>query len=560
MRGRWLPAVPFGRRGLVLTLALAVSLVLSAAPEPLASGPRPAVSTWLRPSDAWSPPAPWVDHRFTTLPYETVDGVPGTWTLTDQALSLELTLERELVDRFGLDALRTALEVWNDTDGSRFGVDVRYLTDDGADARRRDGVNRVFLDRTSCEDRYLARAHLFPAAVEIRDGRSVAWVEEVDIGLCERLQPDRLASVLRHEIAHVAGLGHLCDAGSDCWEPEMSPDNRCRVMSPASYGCQEPTAGDRDGLVYMHPVVPRVGGRGALATAGAVARVSHPVPQRAAEVVLLAADDDRDLQSAAAVLAARRDAPLVLVDEDCTTGEDGEAINRTASVAARALLVGAVSRACEDSLSVGWELETERLPDIGAVAEATIGDEPPLRVVVVPRHDPADARVPVSTLAVPVAARLDAVLVPVDVEGDGLDRGAEALLERAPDATVAIIVGGPRFVGSDVEAELVARGLRIRRIPANERTRLAIAVSRMRDVFGRDPIGAVLVPAEPHGTLAPAAALAARERSAILPVSEARHRQVLDPLRDRIDHALLVGDVTEVSVDLHLALSRLVDG
>lgn len=338
----------------------------------------------------------------------------------------------------------------------------------------------------------------------------------------------------------------------------MSPDNRCRVMSPASYGCQEPTAGDRDGFVYMHPTVPRIGGRGALATAGAVARTTHPVPQGASELVLVAADDDRDLQSAAAVLAARRSAPLILVDEDCTTGEDGHAINRTASVAATALLVGQVSRACEDSLSIGWELTTERLPDLVAVAAATIGDDPPSRIVVVPRREDADRHVPVSTLAVPVAHRLDSILVPV--EGDGLDRLARALLELAPDATVAVIVGGPRFVSNAVEEALVERGLRIRRLPSNERTRLAIAVSRMRDVFGSDPIGAVLVPAEPHGPLAPAAALAAEERSAILPISEARHRQILDPLRDRIDHAFLVGDVTEVSVDLHLAVSRLVDG
>lgn len=557
MRSHRLATLPYGRRGLLSALVMALVLVATAAPEPLASGPRPGVSTYLGPSDASTPPGPWVDHRFTTLPFETHAGVPGTWVVTRDALPLQLTIEQELVDRFGLEALRASLEVWNDTDGSSFDVSVGHLTDERADARRRDGVNRVFLDRTSCEDRYLARAHLYPANVELRGDRSVAWVEEVDIGICERLRPDRLASVLRHEVAHVAGLGHLCDAGADCWRPEMSQDNRCRVMSPASYGCQEPDAGDRDGLVYLHPVVPRVGAAGALATAEAVARYTDPLVQRADRLVLAPADADADLQSAAAALAGAERLPLLLVDEDCTTGADGRAINRTASVAAHVLLVGDVSRGCEDSLTIGWELTAERLPDLPAVAEALAPEASARRVVVVPRYEPDDAWLPVSALAAPIASRLAAPIVPVG--RDGLDSVAEDVLATAPEATVAIVVGGPRFVATAVERELEARGLRVRRLPANERSQLAIDVSEMRDVFGRDPIGAALVPASPVGSIAPAAALAAREHRALLPVSEARHRLVLDTLGQRIDDALLVGGREEISVDLHLAVSRLVD-
>lgn len=549
--------LPGGTRGVALTLLLAVSLVLGAAPEPLASGPRPPVSTYVGPSDAWGPPAPWVDHRFTTLPFTSLDGTPGTWVLTDRTLPLELTLEREIVDRFGLDRVRGSLEAWNDTDGSRFQVEVTHLADTRTDTRRRDGVNRVFLDRTTCGERYLARAHLYPAAVEVLDGRSVAWVEEVDVGICERLEPDRLATVLRHEIAHVAGLGHLCDADSDCWLPEMSEDNRCRVMSPAAYGCAEPAAGDLDGLVYMHPTVPRVYGRGAVATSAAAARVTDPRVQRAATVVLVPVTAEADLQMATAAYAGAVEAPLVLVDEDCTAGEDGRALNRLAAVAAHVVLAGDVPRGCEDQLRLGWELTTERLPDIESLTEALAGLGDGEQVVIVPRSDVADDDLPISALAAPVAARLRAPMV--TVTSGGLDRAADALLDRIPEAKVAIVLGGAALVAGAVERDLEARGLKIRRIRASDRTRLAVAISRMRDVFGPDPIDAVLVPMRPSSTPAPAAALAARTHAAVLPVSSARHRQVLDPLARRVDRALLVAEPTEVSVGLQLTLSRIVD-
>lgn len=543
---------------MLLTVALAVGLTLAAAPSPLVSGPRPAVSTHVGVGDRTTPPPPHVDVRFATLPFTSATGVPGIWKVTDRALPLRFSLEREVADRYGADAVRAGLTSWNATQGSDFSLLVDELIDEGVDRRRRDGVNRIFLDRRSCGERFLARAHLYPASSEVRGDHAVSWVEEVDIGICERLEPDRISWVLRHEVGHIIGLGHLCDYGSDCWSPEMSPDNHCRVMSPASYLCQELTAADRDGLVYLHPTVPRVAGSDTTGTAAAASYLEFPAVQQAPTVVATAVEAGPDLQAAASVLAATLGAPHLVVDEECTEGPDGLELNRVAAADATVLLVGDVSVRCEQNLNGGWMLDVDRLQDLRAVNERLVETAgPPTTVLVVPRHDEDDRRMPVSVLAAPVATELGAPIVVTD--HTELSDDARDELERYPDARVAVALGSVITLRSAVTDALGEHGLRVRRIDATDRFGLAAKVARMRDVFGFEPIRAIIGSDADPADHAAVATLASQRGAAVVPVGDGPSTQALDLLEERVGDALVVGDRRAVSLRAQLDASRRLD-
>lgn len=541
-----------------LTIALAVGLTLAAAPSPLVSGPRPAISTRVPVGDRTTPPPAHVDVRFATLPFTSVDGVPGVWKLTQRALPLEFTVEREVAERYDPKGVREALAVWNETDGSDFEATLTAVTEEGVDRRQRDGVNRIFLDRRSCGERFLARAHLWPAEKEVRGDSSVAWIEEVDIGICERLDRDRLPWVLRHEIGHVIGLGHLCDYGSECWLPEMSPDNHCRVMSPASYVCQELTAADRDGLVYMHPAVGRVAGPGPVGTAAAASYHEFPAVQQAEIVLATAVTADPDLQAAASVLAAVLDAPHLVVDEQCTEGPEGQELNRVATQDARVLLVGDVTDRCLQNLNGGWLVAVERLPDLDAVTtRLTDAIGPPATVVLVPRHDENDRRIPASVLAAPVAAALGAPLLVTDHRE--LSPETSRALDRLGDVRVAVVFGSVVNVRSAVTDALHRRGVRVRRIDATDRFTLAAKVSRMRDVFGFEPIRVVLAAQLDLDDAAAVSTMAARHRAAVIPLGGNRSQQALDLIEERAGEAIVVGDHFAVPYRLQSDASRRID-
>lgn len=549
-----------GRRAAatLLTAALTVALTLATSPSPLVSGPRPAVSTHDPVGDRTTPPRPHVDVRFVTHPYRSASGVPGVWKVTERALPLQFTVQRDVVDRYGLEAVREGLGSWNATRGSDFALDVIAVSDEEMDHRRRDGVNRVFLDRRTCGDRFLARAHLFTADSEVRGDSAVSWVEEVDIGICERLAPERLPWVLRHEVGHIVGLGHLCDYGSECWLPDMSPDNQCRVMSPASYLCQELTAADRDGLVYMHPKVPRVAGTDTTGTAAAASYLEFPAVQRAPQVVATALESPPDLQAAAAVLAAAMGAPHLVVDDECTDGPDGRELNRVAAEDATVLLVGDVTNRCAQNLEGGWLLQVERLPDIARVNERLVGViGQPDTVVIVPRHAETDTGVPASVLAAPVAATLGAPLIvtdPAELSQDATDE-----LDRYPDATVAIVLGSRITLRSTVTDALLERGVRVRRIAATNRLTLATKIAEMRDVFGFAPIRAVITAERGSNDHAAVATLAAQRRAAVIPVRDRTSTRAFDLLESRVGDALVVGDRRTVPTSAQIDASRRLD-
>jgi hypothetical protein len=218
-----------GAVALVVTLALGHLAVLT--PTPLAGEPRPQLES-LPVEERWVPPLPVTNEDFATFPVTGPRGELGLWTLISDRVPVRFQAEQEVVDRFGLDELEEAVEVFNDVPGTRFGATVAGVVDDRVQERRRDGVNRIFLDRATCGDRYLARAHLWSQPIQVQDGRAVRYVNEVDIGLCDRLSEDRLPDVVRHELAHIAGLDHLCDPDEDCHRPGMGDDNACRIMAP----------------------------------------------------------------------------------------------------------------------------------------------------------------------------------------------------------------------------------------------------------------------------------------------------------------------------------------
>lgn len=550
-------------RWTVLALGLTLALVLGAAPAPVVSGPRPSLGFPLVPTpDRFSPPAPHIDDRFATLPFVDVGGRPGTWVLSDTVLPLRFVVEREAAERYGLDRIQAALGSWNGIAGSRFGVEIVDVVDGTAGHKVQDNVNRVFIDRRDCEERYLARAHLYPGRVETYGVRSVAWVDEVDIGLCERLTPERLPAVLRHEVAHVAGLGHLCDATSDCWVPQMGEDNRCRVMSPAAYPCQEPTTGDAAGLIYLHPRLPRIAGDDRLGTAAAVSYLSFPDPRGEERVILTDVDAPPDVQAAAATLAGLRSVPHLLVDEDCVSGPEAVELNRVVAMDATATLVGEVSGGCEDALALGWRLTTERLRDLDEVTEAVIAEVgEPRRLILTQAPDAGNATVPDAALAVPAAVGLGAPILP---QGRGeVSALVRDVLDRHPSITGVVIVGDERRISATVESTLEDElGVRVRRLSALDSFEVAEDLSRMHDVYGPDPVEAVIIAADRGEDALAAAQLAAYRRGALIPVfagSGAPDVRVAELLRSRVTAGYVIGGPQAISIDLHLALSRAVD-
>ncbi|MBW3621615.1 MAG: hypothetical protein KY461_15335, partial [Actinobacteria bacterium] len=508
------------RLGRVFAVVLVVfGLMVAARPSHIASGPRPPVHRASAVADLTMPPLPQVDERFVTLPFHDELGRPGTWVIPDAVKPLQMVVEREVADRFGLDAVGRSLEQWNDTPGSTFSVVLAGITNAGVDRKLRDGVNRVFIDRRECGSRFLARAHLHPAEVEIRGGRPVAWVTEVDIGVCERLPAELLSAVMRHEIAHVAGLGHQCQPGEECWTPQMGTDNRCRVMATAAYPCQDRTTEDDEALAYLHPRLPRVAGADPAATVAAVSALAFPEVGRQPRVLLTDAEAPVPLRAAASVLAGLESVPHLVTGPDCTTGRVGAELNRLASVDATVVLVGDVARSCEDDLRVGWELEVERLADVAdvtrAIAELTTAG--PTRLVVVPAEGADAAGVPDATIAVPAAIGLGAPLV---VAGEGELTGVvRDVLADVPSITGLVVLGSGHSVSPADVAELAdVTGLRVRHIAASDGLELAVKVTRMRDVFGHGPVSPVLVAANRPGDALVATHLAAAGGHPIVPI------------------------------------------
>lgn len=541
----------------VITLAIAIAHLAFAAAEPISGGPRQTLPQ-RAPAERWTPPSPSVDARFATFPFVAPNGREGLWVLPTGTVPLRFVVEQEVVDRFGLEELQASIEVWNGADGSRFGAAIVDVVDDGVDERRRDGVDRVYLDRRSCGGRYLARANLWPGEIIAREGRVARTIAEVDIGICERMRPDQLDTVVAHELAHIAGLDHLCDEGEDCHQPGMDADNRCRMMSPRIDPCQRITDGDLDGLVHLHPRLPRASGGDARTTSASVTASTHPVPRTAPEVVLSPFDGAPELGIAAASYAAHLGAPHLLVDTDCTTGPAGDALDRVLTIAGRAHLVGDVASGCVDSLEGAWSIATSTLEDLDDVHDAAVEHLPPPTHLVAAPVPTNGSDVGLAAAAATAATSLDAPLVLIEDPDDATDLLTR--LEELDGVDEVVAVGDGERIGSRLLASVAATGVEVRRIDAEDGGSAATGLAQVAEIAPAGDLAVTVAAADRPEHLVPAVTLAGQADGLLLPIDREPREDHLALLRDRVTRGALVGGPQAIGRDQQIMLSRVVDG
>lgn len=541
----------------LLVVVLVVVHLAVVASDPIAGGPRDPLEG-VGPPDRWSPPRPHADARFATFPTTGPRGEPGLWVALTSGVPIRFTVEQEVVDRFGLEELRAAVEVWNDVPGSRFAATIERVVDTGLDERFRDGVDRIFLDRRTCGGRYLARAHMWPGELVVRDGHAARYITEFDLGLCDRLEPERLEQVLRHELLHLAGLDHLCNPDEPCHRPGMGDDNRCRIMSTRAHPCQEPAPGDEDGLVHLHPRLPRASGTDGLTTSAAVALATHPVPRSTLQVVLTPEDAPLALQAQAGGLAGHLGVPHLLVDGDCTTGPDGRALDRVLALAGRALLVGDVADGCEATLEGAWAIPTERLPEGRDVAFRSLeATEAPEIVVVAPAPAAPDAT-PIAAVAAAAAVRLDAPLVVLD--DDGAPDPVLDLLEEAPSVRQVVLAADRELVDPRTAAAIAETGVEVRRLAVASAGEAAMALAGIAEVAPASGVAVAIAAAERPVQAISAIGVAAAAGGVLLPIDPELHPDHAAFLRDRVTRGAIVGGHQAINNRRQAELSRLVDG
>jgi hypothetical protein len=545
--------------GGLLVLALAVANLGVVTPTPLSGGPRPPLTDDPRP-DIWVPPRPHTDERFATFPVTGPQGETGLWTMPSVRVPIDFVVEQEVVDRYGLDELSEAVESFNDVPGSRFGASLGRIVDDGVEERARDGVNRIFFDRRSCGERYLARAHLWSLPLHIEQGRATRYVAEVDIGLCDRLDERWLQSVVRHELAHIAGLDHLCNPGEDCHRPGMGEgDHTCRMMYTRLHECQEVTQGDFDGLVHLHPRLPRAGGGDDRSSTAAAARAAYPTARANLDAVLAPHDAPLVQRLVSATLAGHLGAPHVLVDEACTAGPDGAALNHVLALAGRVTAVGELPQACAVTLQASWELEIETLTDARAVVDriAEETDRPPTRLVLAPRPDES-RQVPIAATAAAGAVALGAPLMVLGPQGELA--GVLDVLEAHDSIREVVVAGDLRHVGTPVLSALVEHGVAVRRLSAADATEVTARLLEQPELAWRGPWAAAVVSAGHAEHATAGVSLAGALGGLLLPVDDDPDEHQLALLDEAFDDGAIVGGVQAISPELQLRLSRALDG
>ena len=545
--------------GSLLVVAMAITHLSVLAPTPLSGGPRPDLTESPRP-DRWVPPRPHTDERFATFPALGPQGETGLWTMPSARVPIQFTAEREVIERYGLEDISEAVEVFNDVPGSRFGASLGRVVDDGVEERARDGVNRIFFDRRSCGERYLARAHLWSLPLHIEQGRATRYVTEVDIGLCDRLEARWLEPVVRHELAHIAGLDHLCNPGEDCHRPGMGDgDHTCRIMYTRLHECQEVTQGDLDGLVHLHPRLPRAGGGDDRASTAAAARVASPAARASFEVVVAPHDAPLVQRLVSATLAGHLGAPHVLVDEACTAGPDGQALNHVLALAGRVTAVGELHQACALTLEGSWELELDTLTNAREVVDriAEEADRPPTRLVLAPRPD--DGRqVPIAATAAAGAVALGAPLMVLGPEGE-LGSVLE-VLEAHESIREVLVAGNLRHIGTPVLSALVEHGVAVRRLSAADATEVTARLLEQPELAWQTPWAAAVVSAGHAEHATAGVSLAGALDGLLLPVTDESDEDALALLDEAFDDGTIVGGVQAIPPELQLRLSRALDG
>lgn len=160
--------------------------------------------------------APWVDSR-SGRPYRVIDP------------HLAVTVDPVVVEHVGLQAILEGLQAFNDIPGSAVHVDVDLGP--ASDAAWR-------LTMRDCADlgEHEGRTRLAVASMD----RFGAWVDGATMEVCPTVRERShhfIRHLLAHELAHVLGLGHVCNE-PECWPSDDRVDP-CEFMSPSVHPCQD---------------------------------------------------------------------------------------------------------------------------------------------------------------------------------------------------------------------------------------------------------------------------------------------------------------------------------
>ena len=394
----------------------------------------------------------------------------------DNALPWRYHLDDDVVARFDEAAVHEGVRAWDGHAGTRWASWFEgYVTDGRVVA---DGRSTVFLEQ-SCEGLTNANAYLFTdGGLGLRRyGALGTQILEADIGVCPRVESrDDLVRAIRHEMGHVVGLTHLCNAADDCWRDGMGGDDlRCRVMFWQAWACQTALGdGDLAGLRAIYPTVRPLFGADRLET---VARTSFAMsPDDSRDVAVVVDGADPAVAAASAAMAARADAAWLAAEPDadaCLAGPARAEVNRVLRRRGTLVLVGGWPASCR-RMAHDWELAVRMVdgePITASVRLAELGGPASSFGAVISAAD-ADT----STLVVAAALAGTSGQPLLLLDGTGVPAEVISLLE-ADGATRVTVVGTGEAVADGSLATVASRGIEVERIDAADATSLSLAAA-----------------------------------------------------------------------------------
>ena len=393
----------------------------------------------------------------------------------DNALPWRYHFDDDVVARFDEDAVHEGVRAWDGHAGTRWASWFEgYVTDGRVVA---DGRSTVFLEE-SCEGLTNANAYLFTdGGLGLRRyGALGTQILEADIGVCPRVESrDDLVRAIRHEMGHVVGLGHLCNAADDCWQDGMGGDDlRCRIMFWQAWACQVALGdGDLAGLRATYPTIRPLFGGDRLET---VARTSFAMsPDDSRDVAVVADTADPGITAASAAFAGRTDAAWLAGQPDsdaCLAGPARAEVNRVLRRRGTLVLVGDWPSSCRQ-MAHDWELSLRRVDGdavTAAVHLAELGQTASGTGAVISTTDADDRTL---AIAAGLAGTTDRPLLLLD--GTGVSPDVVALLESDRTTTVTVVGSG---AGMTLSA-LTSRGIDLERVDAPDATALSLAVATL---------------------------------------------------------------------------------
>lgn len=408
----------------------------------------------------------------------------------DNALPWRYHLDDDVVARFDEDAVHEGVRAWDGHAGTRWASWFDgYVTDGRVVA---DGRSTVFLEE-SCEGLTNANAYLFTdGGLGLRRYGAVGTqILEADIGVCPRVESrDDLVRAIRHEMGHVVGLGHLCNAADDCWRDGMGGDDlRCRIMFWQAWACQAALGdGDLAGLRATYPTIRPLFGGDRLET---VARTSFAMsPDDSRDVAVVVDTADPGIAAASAAFAGRTDAAWLAGQPDadaCLAGPARAEVNRVLRRRGTLVLVGDWPSSCRQ-MAHDWELSLRWVDgdaETAALHLAELGRTTSGTGAVISTTDADD---PTLAIAAGLAGTTGRPLLLLDDTGVAPD--VVALLESDRATTVTVVGSGAELTLS----ALTSRGIDLERIDAPGATALSLTAATLTAGEAGGPV--VLAPTD----------------------------------------------------------------